>query len=47
MKERYNTSKVSKQRKQLIWNLKFHPDYWTHRFPVKAFREHLAGDMTL
>ena len=24
MKERYNTSKVFKQRKQLIWNLKFH-----------------------
>ena len=26
MKERYNTSKVFKQRKQLIWNLKFHAD---------------------
>ena len=26
MKECYNTSKVFKQRKQLIWNLKFHAD---------------------
>ena len=26
IKERDNTSKVSKQRKQLIWNLKFHAD---------------------
>ena len=26
MKERYNTLKVFKQRKQLIWNLKFHAD---------------------
>ena len=26
MKERYSTKKVFKQRKQLIWNLKFHAD---------------------
>ena len=26
MKEHYNTSKVFKQRKQLIWNLKFYTD---------------------
>ena len=26
MKERYNTSNVFKQRKQLIWNLRFHAD---------------------
>ena len=26
MKERYNTSKVFKQRKQLIWNFTFHAD---------------------
>ena len=26
MKERYNTLKVFKQRKQLIWNLKIHAD---------------------
>ena len=33
MKERYNNSKVFKQRKQLIWNLKFHAD------TVVIFRE--------
>ena len=26
IKERYNTSKIFKQRKQLIWNLTFHAD---------------------
>ena len=26
MKERFNTSRVFKQRTQLIWNLKFHAD---------------------
>ena len=26
MKERYNTSKVFKERKQVIWNLKFDAD---------------------
>ena len=26
MKEHYNISKVFKQRKQMMWNLKFHAD---------------------